>query len=242
MADSEETSMDSPDRTDAGSQPPLLHRGYKSTLLRAPEHPLIYLPETYSDLTQPVYGHLPLTEADRNLTLHGRTGEPLGERIIVSGQVLDEDGRPLPHTLVEIWQANAAGRYIHVKDQHPAPLDPNFIGAGRCETDAEGRYTFTTIKPGAYPWRNHPNAWRPAHIHFSIFGTSFLTRLVTQMYFPNDPLFPFDPILQGIPDERAQQRLVSAFDLTLTQPEWALGYRFDIVVRGPHSTPFEERA
>jgi protocatechuate 3,4-dioxygenase beta subunit len=226
-----------PDR----SQPPLLYPPYRSTILRAPQRPLIRIPDGYSDLRQPVYGHLPIGEADHDLTRHGPAGAPLGERVIVSGRVLDEDGRPVPHALVEVWQANAAGRYIHVKDQHPAPLDPNFIGAGRCETDADGRYTFTTIKPGAYPWRNHPNAWRPAHIHFSIFGTSFLSRLVTQMYFPNDPLFPFDPILQSIPDEAARARLVSTFDLDLTQPEWALGYRFDIVVRGARSTPFEAR-
>jgi protocatechuate 3,4-dioxygenase beta subunit len=148
----------------------------------------------------------------------------------------------VPDTLVEIWQANACGRYVHNVDQHPAPLDPNFTGAGRAVTDDEGRYRFLTVKPGAYPWRNHPNAWRPAHIHFSLFGESFESRLVTQMYFPNDPLFPYDPILQSIPDERARQRLVSQFDLALTEPEWALGYRFDIVLRGRHSTPFEERA
>jgi protocatechuate 3,4-dioxygenase beta subunit len=224
------------------SQPALLHPLYASTILRAPQRPLIQLPSGYGDLSQPVYGHLPITSADRDLTRHGTSGEPIGERITVSGRVLDEDGRALPDTLVEIWQANAGGRYIHARDQHPAPLDPNFVGAGRCETDAEGRYSFTTIKPGAYPWRNHPNAWRPAHIHFSIFGSNFLTRLVTQMYFPGDPLMPFDPILQGIRDARARERLVSTFELDLTQPEWALGFHFDIVVRGPHSTPFEERA
>ena len=156
--------------------------------------------------------------------------------------MLDEDGRAVPHALVEIWQANAAGRYLHARDDHPAPLDPNFTGAGRAITDDDGRYRFLTIKPGAYPWRNHPNAWRPAHIHFSLFGQSFVSRLVTQMYFPNDPLFPLDPILQSIPDPEAQQRLVSRFDLALTEPEWALGYRFDIVLRGRHATPFEERA
>lgn len=223
------------------SQPALLHPPYKSTILRAPQRPLIQLPPGYDDLSQPVYGHLPITDADRDLTRHGAGGEPIGERMTVSGRVLDEDGRAVPNALVEIWQANAAGRYIHARDQHPAPLDPNFIGAGRCETDAEGRYSFTTVKPGAYPWRNHPNAWRPAHIHFSIFGSNFLTRLVTQMYFPGDPLMPFDPILQGIRDARARDRLVSAFDLELTQPEWSLGFHFDIVVRGPNSTPFEER-
>jgi protocatechuate 3,4-dioxygenase beta subunit len=160
---------------------------------------------------------------------------------VVAGQVLDEDGQAVPNTLVEIWQCNAAGRYAHARDDHPAPLDPNFSGAGRVVTDAEGRYRFVSIKPGAYPWRNHDNAWRPAHIHFSLFGTSFQTRLITQMYFPNDPLFAYDPILQSVPDERARQRLVSIFDLSLTEPEWALGYRFDIVLRGRNSTPFEGR-
>jgi protocatechuate 3,4-dioxygenase, beta subunit len=165
---------------------------------------------------------------------------PVGERLVVSGRVMDEDGRPLPDTLIEIWQANAAGRYIHVVDQHPAPLDPNFSGAGRAVTDADGRYRFTTVKPGAYPWRNHPNAWRPAHIHLSLFGPTFLTRLVTQMYFPGDPLFPFDPLFNAIPDEKARARLISAFDLETTVPEWALGFRFDIVLRGRQATPFEE--
>ncbi len=224
------------------SQPPLLYPPYRSTVLRAPQRPLIRLPAAYSDLTQPVYGHLPIRETDNDLTRQSPGGEPQGERIIVAGRILDEDGRPLRRALVEVWQANAAGRYRHAVDQHPAPLDPHFLGAGRCETDDDGGYRFTTIKPGAYPWRNHDNAWRPAHIHFSILGRSFLTRLVTQMYFPHDPLSPYDPMFQSIPDERARLRLVSAFDLSLTQPEWALGYRFDIVVRGPDSTPFEERA
>jgi protocatechuate 3,4-dioxygenase beta subunit len=223
------------------SQPPLSYPAYRSNELRAPTRPLIRIPANLSDLAAPVYGFLPIGEADSDLTRQ-RAAEPLGERIIVSGRVSDEDGRALAGTLVEIWQANAAGRYFHAIDDHPAPLDPNFIGAGRAITDADGRYRFVTIKPGAYPWRNHPNAWRPAHIHFSLFGHSFESRLVTQMYFPNDPLFPHDPILQSIPDSRAQQRLVSHFDLSLTEPEWALGYRFDIVLRGRHSTPFEERA
>ena len=207
---------------------------------RAPAQPLIRLPQNFSDLTAPVYGYLPIGETDNDLTRQ-HAGEPLGERIIVAGRVLDEDGRPMPHTLIEIWQGNAAGRYRHSRDDHPAPLDPNFTGAGRMMTDAQGNYQFTTIKPGAYPWRNHHNAWRPAHIHFSLFGTSFQSRLVTQMYFPGDPLFPFDPIMQSVPDERARLRLVSRFDLELTKPEWALGYRFDIVLRGRDSTPFEER-
>ena len=224
----------------ARSQPPLSYPAYTSNVLRSPQRPLIRVPADLKDLAAPVYGDLPVGEADCDLTRH-HAGEPLGERIIVAGQVIDEDGRPVPHTLVEIWQANAAGRYFHAIDDHPAPLDPNFTGAGRAVTDAEGRYRFVTIKPGAYPWRNHPNAWRPAHIHFSLFGHSFESRLVTQMYFPNDPLFPHDPILQSIPDAPARQRLVSNFDLTLTEPEWALGYRWDIVLRGRHSTPFEER-
>jgi protocatechuate 3,4-dioxygenase beta subunit len=153
---------------------------------------------------------------------------------------LDEDGRGVPHALVEMWQANAAGRYAHTLDNHPAPLDPNFLGAGRAITDAAGNYRFVSIKPGAYPWRNHHNAWRPAHIHFSLFGPAFVTRLVTQMYFPGDPLMSIDSVLQSIPDKEAQQRLVSRFDLSLTEPEWALGYRFDIVLRGRRATPFEE--
>ena len=228
------------DTNEAGTQPKLLYPPYQSTILRAPSQPLIRLPANFSDLTAPVYGYLPLGETDNDLTRQ-HAGEPLGERIIVAGRVLDEGGRPVPHTLIEIWQCNAAGRYLHARDDHPAPLDPNFSGGGRMMTDAEGHYQFTTIKPGAYPWRNHHNAWRPAHIHFSLFGTSFQSRLVTQMYFPNDPLFPFDPIMQSVPDERARERLVSKFELELTRPEWALGYRFDIVLRGRDSTPFEAR-
>ena len=224
----------------AGTQPRLLYPPYASTVRRAPSKPLIRLPASYADLMAPVYGYMPIGDTDNDLTRQ-HDGEPLGERIVVAGQVLDEDGRAVPHTLVEIWLCNAAGRYRNALDDHPAPLDPNFSGAGRMLTDASGRYQFSTIKPGAYPWRNHPNAWRPAHIHFSVFGTSFLTRLVTQMYFPGDPLFPYDPILQSIPDEQARTRLVSRFDLDLTQPEWALGYRFDIVLRGRNSTPFEGR-
>lgn len=212
---------------------------YGSTLKRAPSKPLILLPHTLSETAGPVFGHIGVAAGDSDLTRQHQ-GEPLGERIIVSGRVLDEDGRPVPHTLVEIWQANAGGRYVHVRDQHPAPLDPNFTGAGRALTDAEGRYRFVTIKPGAYPWRNHHNAWRPAHIHFSLFGPSFLSRVITQMYFPGDPLFKYDPIFQSVTDERARARLISRFDLGTTEPEWALGYTFDIVLRGRNATPVEE--
>ncbi len=237
--------LDGPDATApraglAGSQPPLLYPPYGSTLRRAPSMPLVRLPQALGDLESPVYGWWPIGETDRDLTRHG-SGEPHGQRIVVAGRVVDEDERPVPGALVEVWQANAAGRYHHVKDDHPAPLDPNFTGAGRTETDADGRYEFITVKPGAYPWRNHHNAWRPAHIHFSIFGTTFRTRLVTQMYFPDDPLFAYDPIYQSIADERARQRLISRFDLSLTRPEWALGFAFDIIVRGRDATPFEGR-
>lgn len=227
-------------RPEQDDQPPFLYPPYTSTVRRAPAKPLIQLPHTLSELTGPLYGHNPIGETDNDLTRQ-HPGEPIGERIIVAGQVMDEDGRPIPHTLIELWQSNAAGRYRHNQDGHPAPLDPNFTGAGRTMTDHNGNYRFMTIKPGAYPWRNHPNAWRPAHIHFSLFGPCFITRLVTQMYFPNDPLMPFDPISQSIPDERARRRLISHFDLSLTEPEFALGYRFDFVLRGREARPFEGR-
>ena len=222
----------------AGTHPPNDSPGYKSTALRHPKEPLIVIPQTMTELTGPTYPYGHIETGDNDLTRQ-HAGDPLGERIIVQGRVLDDSGRPIPHTLVEIWQANAAGRYTHRVDQHHAPLDPNFSGAGRTLTDADGRYSFTTIRPGAYPWRNHDNAWRPAHIHFSLFGTSFLSRLITQMYFPGDPLMPFDPIFNSIPDEKARQRLVAGFDLNVTQPEWALGFNFDIVLRGPNGTPME---
>ncbi|MGQ3354987.1 MAG: protocatechuate 3,4-dioxygenase subunit beta [Phreatobacter sp.] len=226
-------------RSSTAAHPPSLHPAYTSTVLRAPQQPLILVPHTLTELTGPVYGHGKVRDSDADLTTQ-HAGEPLGERIIVSGRVLDEDGRPVPNALVELWQANSAGRYVHVRDQHPAPLDPNFTGAGRYLTAEDGRYSFTTVRPGAYPWRNHHNAWRPAHIHFSVFGPSFLSRLVTQMYFPGDPLFPFDPIFNGIPDDRARERLIARFDLETTKPEWALGYQFDIVLRGREATPMEE--
>jgi protocatechuate 3,4-dioxygenase beta subunit len=216
------------------SDPSYLYPDYVSSRTRSPSRPLLTLPEELHVLEAPVFGEDQLSEHDADLTVHGN-GEPLGERIVVHGRVLDEDGRPLRGTLVEIWQANAAGRYAHEVDRHPAPLDPNFTGAGRTLTDDDGRYRFVTVKPGAYPWRNHPNAWRPAHIHFSLFGRAFTQRLVTQMYFPGDPLFEFDPIFNSVP-ESARDRLVSTFDLETTEPEWALAYRFDVVLR---RTPFE---
>ena len=228
-------------RTQPGTQPEYLYEGYRSSIRRAPSQPLIQVPHTLSELTGPLYGHNPIGESDNDLTRHF-ADPPLGERIIVAGRVVDQDGRGVPNALVEVWQANASGRYRHSRDSHPAPLDPNFLGAGRAITDAAGNYRFVSIKPGAYPWRNHPNAWRPAHIHFSLFGAGLLSRLVTQMYFPGDPLMAIDTVLHSIADEDARQRLVSSFDLSLTEPEWAMGYRFDIVLRGRSSTPFEENA
>jgi protocatechuate 3,4-dioxygenase, beta subunit len=220
------------------SQPASLYPPYEATILRAPRlHPIV-LPHTLSEATGPVFGDSDVTETDRDLTRQ-HAGEPLGQRIIVTGRVLDDQGRPVPQTLVEIWQANAAGRYVHKKDDHCAPLDPNFTGAGRTLTDADGKYEFVTIQPGAYPWENHYNAWRPRHIHFSLFGNAFVTRLITQMYFPGDPLLAFDPIFQSIPQERARQRLISKFDLETTKPGWALGFRFDLILRGTEGTPFE---
>jgi protocatechuate 3,4-dioxygenase beta subunit len=209
---------------------------YRSTEWRVPRRPLLPIPEELHSLTGPVFGEDALGEHDDDLTRQ-HAGEPLGERIVVHGRVLGDDGRPIRNALVEIWQANASGRYLHEVDQHPAPLDPNFSGAGRVLTDDDGRYRFTTIKPGAYPWRNHPNAWRPAHIHFSLFGRMFTQRLVTQMYFPGDPLFEFDPIFNAVRDPKAQERLIARFDLATTEPEWALAYEWDIVLR---ATPFEE--
>jgi protocatechuate 3,4-dioxygenase beta subunit len=225
---------------DWSTQPPYLHEPYQSTIKRAPREPLVPLVHTLSELTGPVYGHEDIHELDNDLTRNAvRNGQPLGERIIVTGRVLDEDNRPVPNALIEVWQANACGRYFHNVDQHDAPLDPNFTGAGRVLTDKDGVYRFTTIKPGAYPWRNHENAWRPSHIHFSIFGTNFLSRLVTQMFFPGDPLIPMDPILNGVPDEKGRQRLISTYAHDVTKPEWALGFRFDIVLGGSRMTPFE---
>jgi protocatechuate 3,4-dioxygenase beta subunit len=221
-----------------GPHPPYLYPDYRSTQLRAPKRPLLLLPHTLSELTGPLYGHESVGELDHDLTRqHAR--EPLGERIIVGGRVTDSTGKPVRSALIEVWQANAAGRYLHEVDQHPAPLDPNFTGAGRCLTDDEGQYRFVTVKPGAYPWGNHPNAWRPAHIHLSLFGRAFTNRLVTQMYFPGDPLFEFDPIFQSVRDPKARARLVCTLELERTVEEWALGYRFDVVLGGPVETPME---
>jgi protocatechuate 3,4-dioxygenase beta subunit len=211
---------------------------YVSTIKRAPTRPLIRLPHTLSEITGPVFGWNDIRKTDSDLTRQ-HSGEPIGERIIVSGRVLDEDGRAIPHTLVEIWQANAAGRYRHKVDQHHAPLDPNFTGCGRTLTDADGRYRFVTIRPGAYPWKNHENAWRPAHIHFSLFGPSFCTRLVTQMYFPGDPLLDRDPMYLSVPSEDSRRRLIADFDWKTTIPDEALGFQFNIVLRGREATPME---
>ncbi len=225
---------------DWDSQPPYLHPDYASTVLRSPKQKLVKIDQTLSEVTGPHFSADAIGPLHADLTTNAAVnGEPIGERIIVTGRVLDENGKAVPDTLIEIWQANACGRYIHEVDQHDAPLDPNFFGAGRCVTDAQGRYRFVTVKPGAYPWKNHYNAWRPNHIHFSLFGPSFATRLVTQMYFPGDPLQPIDPIFNGVKDPEAQERMVAQFSIDITEPEWALGYEWDIVLRGRDATPME---
>jgi protocatechuate 3,4-dioxygenase beta subunit len=221
-----------------GTQPNHLHPSYVSSIKRAPSKPLIYLPHTLSEITGPLFDEESVDLKASDLTKQ-HSGQPLGERIVVSGRVIDEDGRPVRETLIEIWQANAAGRYLHKRDQHNAPLDPNFTGCGHTLTDSEGRYRFVTIRPGEYPWGNHHNAWRPAHIHFSLFGPAFATRLITQMFFPGDPLIPFDPIFNCTADEKARNRLISVFDWETTIPSQALGYRFDIVLSGREATPME---
>jgi protocatechuate 3,4-dioxygenase, beta subunit len=221
-----------------GTQPQYLHPPYVSSLKRAPTQPLISLPATLSEITGPIFRKEIVPAEAFDLTRQSK-GEPLGERVVVSGCVLDEDGRPVRDSLVEIWQANAAGRYLHKIDQHDAPLDPNFTGLGKTFTDEEGRYRFLTIRPGAYPWRNHHNAWRPQHIHFSLFGPAFATRLVTQMYFPGDPLLEFDPIFNSVPDVTARNSLISKFDWATTTPDISLGFRFDIILRGRNATPME---
>ncbi|MCG3756788.1 MULTISPECIES: protocatechuate 3,4-dioxygenase subunit beta [unclassified Amycolatopsis] len=222
-----------------GTHPPLDYAPYRSTALRHPKQPLVLLPQMLTEVTGPLLGPGRLGELDNDLTRQ-HEGEPQGQRIIVTGRLLDGDGRPIRNSLVEIWQANAGGRYRHTGDRWPSPLDPNFDGLGRTLTDDDGRYEFTTIKPGAYPWKNHDNAWRPAHIHFSVFGSAFTQRLVTQMYFPDDPLFSQDPIFNSIPDEKARQRMISRFDLDRTEEEWALAFQFDIVVRGREQSVFED--
>jgi protocatechuate 3,4-dioxygenase, beta subunit len=220
------------------TQPDYLYPPYRSTVKRAPTKPLVAPPQTLSEVTGPLFGHDEVTAGEADLTRQ-HAGEPLGERIMVSGRVLDESGRAVPDALVEIWQANAAGRYRHPTDTHDAPLDPNFTGCGRVLTDANGRYAFKTIKPGAYPWRNHYNAWRPAHIHLSIFGHGLMQRLVTQFYFPGDPLLAYDPMFMSVPDGRAREQLIARFDWEHTVPEYAIAYRFDIMLRGRDATPME---
>jgi protocatechuate 3,4-dioxygenase, beta subunit len=225
----------------SGTHPPLDSPEYRSSARRHPTRPPLRLAPGLADptdLTGPVFGSDAVVPGDADLTI-GATGEAVGQRIVLTGRLLDGDGRPIPRSLVEIWQANASGRYRHQGDQWPGRLDPNFTGAGRTLTGDDGTYRFTTVKPGAYPWGNHPNAWRPAHIHVSVFGWAFTQRLVTQLYFPDDPLFFQDPIFNSVPDP-ARQRLVARYDHEVTSPEWALGFRFDIVVRGPAATPFEE--
>lgn len=219
----------------AETQPRLDYPPYRSSVLRHPKAPLLQVDPEQIERWAPCFGHIDVDPAEADLTA-GHAGEPIGERIVVAGRIVDAGGRPVAGQLVEIWQANSAGRYRHVGDQHPAPLDPNFSGAGRCLTGPDGSYQFLTIKPGPYPWRNHRNAWRPAHIHFSIFGTAFTQRLVTQMYFPGDPLFEFDPIAQSIVDPAARDRLIARYDHDLTRPEYATGYRWDIVLTGSRRT------
>jgi protocatechuate 3,4-dioxygenase beta subunit len=221
-----------------GTQPNYLHPPYVSSILRAPRRPLIVVPQTLSELSGPAFGHGAIETFDNDLTKQ-HAGDPLGERIIVSGRVLDENDHPVAGALVEVWQANAAGRYRHKIDRHDAPLDPNFSGGGRFLTDDQGNYRFITIKPGSYPWGNHYNAWRPAHIHFSLFGAGLLTRLVTQMYFPGDPLLHYDPIYNCIDDEQSRLRMISSFDIDTTIPNTALAYRYDIILRGRNAPPME---
>lgn len=216
--------------------PPYDYPGYRSSEKRHPTRTLVPMPEALLPDAGPVFGSDEVDPLDADLTI-GHPGEPIGQRMNLTGRLLGSDGRPITNQLVEIWQCNAAGRYAHDADQHPAPLDPNFTGAGRCLTDDEGRYRFVTIRPGSYPWGNHFNAWRPAHIHFSVFGRSFNDRLVTQMYFPDDPLFPFDPIFNSVRDEKARQRMVSAFDMDTTEEQFSLGFKFDIVIGGHLATP-----
>ncbi len=221
------------------TQPRVDFAPYRSSILRHPTKDLHHADPETIELVAPVFGHRDVGDLESDLTIqHG--ADPVGERMVVTGRIVDGDGRPVRHQLVEIWQANSAGRYIHLRDQHPAPIDPNFTGTGRCLTDGDGVYRFTTIKPGPYPWKNHRNAWRPAHIHFSLFGTDFTQRMVTQMYFPGDPLFALDPIYQSIVDPDARTRLVATYDHDVTQHEWCTGYHWDIVLSGSHRTWMEQ--
>ena len=227
---------------DRSIHPPLHAPGYKTSVTRSPRQALLSLQNSLSEVTGPVFGHNDLGPLDNDLIRnYAKTGDPIGERIIVNGRVLDESGRPIPNTLVEFWQANAGGRYRHKKDTYLAPIDPNFGGCGRTLSDAEGRYFFRTVKPGPYPWRNYVNSWRPAHIHFSIFGSGFVQRLITQMYFEGDPLIKTCPIVNAIPDPDAIDRLIAPLDLNASVPLDTLAYRFDIVLRGQRSTMFENR-
>jgi protocatechuate 3,4-dioxygenase beta subunit len=226
---------------DRKSHPPYVFAAYGSSVKRGPLKRLVPIKQTLSEITGPLFADVKLEAGENDLSRNDTGKEALGERIIVVGRVMDEDERPVPNSVIEIWQANAAGRYRHPVDQHNAPLDPNFIGAGRCVTNEQGEYRFLTIKPGAYPWLNHANAWRPAHIHLSLFGPSFVTRLVTQFFFPGDPLIPLDPILNSIPSKSGRQRLIASYAHDVTEPEYALGYRFDIVLRGRQATPFEDQ-
>jgi protocatechuate 3,4-dioxygenase beta subunit len=222
-------------RTAEETQPRLDYAPYRSSILRHPTKALQQADPESVEMWAPVFGSQDVDPLEADLTIQHR-GTPIGERMVVTGRVLDGDGRPVAHQLVEVWQANASGRYLHLRDQHPAPLDPNFTGMGRCLTDADGTYRVTTLKPGPYPWRNHRNAWRPAHIHFSVFGSEFTQRMITQMYFPGDPLFALDPIYQSIVDDKARDRLVATYDHEVTTPEHATGYRWDIVLTGSHRT------
>jgi protocatechuate 3,4-dioxygenase, beta subunit len=226
-------------RRDPKVFPPYLYEAYRSTIKRAPAEPLLPVPQTVSEVTGPGPAVSVTVREDADLTSNAGTGlEAIGERIIVTGRLLNDDGEPIRRGLVEVWQANAAGRYLHKRDTHGAPLDPNFTGIGRCLTDANGVYRFVTIRPGAYPWGNHDNAWRPPHIHFSVLGSTLASRLVTQMYFPGDPLLDLDPIFNSVPAD-GQERLIARYAHDVTAPEWALGYSFDIVVGGSDGTPFE---
>jgi len=222
--------------------PPALTPDYKTSVTRSPQFALLSLQNSLSEITGPVFGHNDLGPLDHDLIKnYAKDGDPLGERIIVHGRVLDECGRGAPNTLVEVWQANAGGRYRHEKDTYLAPIDPNFGGCGRCLTDQDGMYVLRTVKPGAYPWRNWINNWRPAHIHFSVFGSGFAQRLITQMYFEGDPLIRHCPILNSIPDPAAIAQLIAPLDLNASIPLDSLAYKFDIVLRGRRSTLFENR-